>query len=95
MYILYPIYFLSSSTSFAYIIFSSLLSPSNEASVDIVHDERSFQFSPEAESRLHLHVHITLATDTEAGSPCFAQQLQCKRHIETLSIQIAFKRVLA
>ena len=74
---------------------TSLLSPSNDASVDIVDNEGSFQFSPEAEFTFHLNVQITLATDTEAGSPYFAQLLQCKRHIETLSIQLAFKRVIA
>ena len=48
---------------------SSLLSPLNDASVDIVDDEGSFQFSPEAEFTSHLYVHITLAKDTEVGSP--------------------------
>ena len=56
---------------------SSLLSPLNDGSGDIVDDEGSFQFSPEPELTSALHVHSTLATDTEAGSLCFAQQLQC------------------
>ena len=83
------------STSFVYIRVSLLLFPLNEASVDIVDDEGSFQFSPEAEFILDLHVQITLETDTEAVSRCFTQLLHCKRHIETLSIQMAFKRVIA
>ena len=65
------------------------------ASVDIADDEGSFQFFPEAEFTFCLYVHITPALDTETGSPFFAQLLQCKRHIKTLSIQIAFKRVIA
>ena len=56
---------------------SSLLSPLNDASVDFVDGMVSFQFSLEAEFTSHLYVHITLATDTEAESPCFAQLLQC------------------
>ena len=47
---------------------SLLLSPLNNAFVDIVDDEGSFQFSPEAEFTFHLYVHITLATDTEADT---------------------------
>ena len=74
---------------------SSLLSSPNDASVDIVDDEGSVQFSPEVEFTLHLHVHITFATDTEAGLPWFAQLLECKIHIETLSIQMTFKHVIA
>ena len=65
-YILYLIYFLLPS-SFIYInIISSLLSLLNAISVDIVDDEGSFQFSPEAEFTSPLCVHITRATDTEA-----------------------------
>ena len=65
-YILYLIYFLLPS-SFIYInIISSLLSLLNAISVDIVDDEGSFQFSPEAEFTSPLYVHITCATDTEA-----------------------------
>ena len=56
---------------------SSLLSPLNDASGDIVDEEASFQFSPEAEFTSPLYVHITLATNTEAESPCFKQTLQC------------------
>ena len=56
---------------------SSLLSPLNDVSVDIVGDEGSFQFSPEAEFASPLYVHINLATDTEAESLCFAQLPQC------------------
>ena len=56
---------------------SSLLLPLNEASVDIFDDEGTFQFSPEAEFTSSLYVLITLATDTEAESPTFAQLLHC------------------
>ena len=56
---------------------SSLLSLLNDSYVDSVDDEGSFQFSPEAEFTSHLYFHITLATDTEAESPWFAQLLQC------------------
>ena len=51
----------------------SLLSSLNDASVHIADDEGSSQFSPEVEVALHLYVQITLATGTEAESPCFAQ----------------------
>ena len=56
---------------------SSLLFSLNDVSVDLVDDEGSFQFSPEAEFKRPLYVHITLATDTEAEAPCFTQLLQC------------------
>ena len=56
---------------------SSLLSPLNDASVDIVDDQGSFQFSPEVEFTSPSYVHIIVATDTEAESPCFAQFLKC------------------
>ena len=56
---------------------SSPLSLINDASVDIVDDEGLFQFSSEAEFTSPLYVHITLATDSEAESPYFAQLLQC------------------
>ena len=46
-----------------------------------------FLCSSEAEFISHLYVHIVLATDTEAKSECFAQLLQCWKHVETLSIQ--------
>ena len=55
---------------------SSLLSPLNYESVNIADDEGCFQFSPEAEVISSLNVHINLATDTDAESPGFAQQLQ-------------------
>ena len=51
----------------------SLLSPLNDASVDIVDGEDSCQFSSEVEVALDLYVHITLPTGTEAESLCFAQ----------------------
>ena len=50
-----------------------MLSPLNDASVDIVDDEGSFQFSPEAEFASPLHIHATLPTDTEAKPPGFVQ----------------------
>ena len=43
----------------------------------VVDDEVSFQFCPKAEFTSPLCVHITLATDTEAESPCLAQLIQC------------------
>ena len=52
---------------------SSLLSPLNDASVDIVDDEGSFQLFLEAEFTSPLYVHVTLPTDTEAEPPCFVQ----------------------
>ena len=55
---------------------SSLLSPLNDASVDIS-DKGYFQFSPEVEFTSPLYVHITLATVIELESLCFAQLLQC------------------
>ena len=72
---------------------SSLLSTLNDASVDIVDDQDSFQFSPEAEFTLPFH--ITLVTDTEPESLCLAQLLQFKKYVEPVSIQVAFKRVIA
>ena len=48
-YNLYPIYILLSQTNFIYIKSFSLLSSSNDASVDIVDEEGSFEFSPKAE----------------------------------------------
>ena len=59
-----------------------LLSLLNDASVDILDDEVSFQFSPEAIFMSPLYIHITLATDTETESPSFAQQLQRQKHVE-------------
>ena len=48
-YNLHPIYILLSQTNFIYIKSFSLLSSSNHASVDIVDEEGSFEFSPKAE----------------------------------------------
>ena len=75
--ILYRINFLLLPTSFIYIRVSSLLSPLNSASMDIVHDEGSFQFSTEAKFISLSYVHITVATNTEVESPCFVQLVQC------------------
>ena len=47
---------------------SSLLSPLNDTSIDIVDDKGSFQFFLEGEFTSTLYVHVTLATDTE---PCY------------------------
>ena len=41
------------------------------------------------------HIHIIPATDTEAESPYFTQLLQCWKHVETLSIQMFLKPVIA
>ena len=78
-YILYHINFLSlpSQQVLFTLRVSSLLSPLNDASADIVDDEGSFQFSPEAEFRSPSYVHITFATETEAETPCLGQLLQC------------------
>ena len=81
-YILYPNYFLLLPKSLFTLRVFSLLSLLNDASVDILDDETSFQFSPEAIFISPLYIHITLATDTEAESPCFAQLLQCQKHVE-------------
>ena len=71
-YILYPIYFLILLIRFFFTLrVSSLLSPLNDASVDIVYDEGSFQFSPEAEFTSPLYICVNLSTDTEAESSCF------------------------
>ena len=45
----------------------------------LLNDGFFFQFYPEAEFTSSLYVPITLATDAEAGSPCFAQLLQYKK----------------
>ena len=74
---------------------SLLLSSLNDAFVDIVDGEGSFEFSPIAEFTSHLHVHITLAADTEATSLRLVQLLKCQKHAETLNIQIDFKRIIA
>ena len=55
---------------------SSLLSPLNDASVDIA-DKGYFQFSPEIEFTSPLYVHLTLAADIAVESLCFAQLLRC------------------
>ena len=57
---------------------SSLLSPLNHASLDIVNGEGSIQFSLELKFTSPLFVHITFATNTEVESPCFAQLLVLK-----------------
>ena len=57
--------------------FSSLLSPLNDASVDIVDNEGSLQFSREAELASPSYVHISLAADTDAELLCFTQLPQC------------------
>ena len=54
----------------------SLLSPLNDASRDTA-NEGFFQFSSEADFASTSYVHSTLAIDTEAESPYFAQLLQC------------------
>ena len=54
----------------------TLISPLSCASVDIVDDEGSFQFFPEAELTSPLYTDITRATEIEAESPYFAQMLQ-------------------
>ena len=53
-----------------------------------------FLFSSEAEFISPIYVHIVLATDTEANSQCFTQLLHCWKHVEALSIQMAFKQVI-
>ena len=63
-----------------------MLSLLNDGSVDNVADEGSFQFSPESELASPLYVHITLATGAETESPCFAQLLQCYKHVEIVNI---------
>ena len=73
-YILFIFYYCRQVLSTFWV--SSLLSLLNDASVDIVDDESSFQFSPEADFTSPLYVYITLATETEAESPGFAQLLQ-------------------
>ena len=59
------------------IYIKSLLSSLNDASVYIVDDEGSFEFSHKAEFASLLHSHITLTTNTDTESPHFTQQLQC------------------
>ena len=66
----------------------------NDASVDFVDDEGFFQFSPEAEFTPPLYVHIIFATDTEREALCFTQLLQCQKHVEPLSIEMTFKRLV-
>ena len=56
---------------------SSLPSLLNDAYSDTIDDENFFQFSLEVELASPLYVHITLVTDSEVGSPCFSQLLQC------------------
>ena len=74
-YNLYLICFLLLQTNFIYIKslrVSSILSLLNDASVDIVDNEGSLEFSPKAGFTSLLYVHIALATDTEVESPHFA-----------------------
>ena len=71
-YILHPIFFYYCQQVLFTLRVSSLLSPLNDASGDIVADEGSFQFSPEAEFTSPLYVHITLAANTETESPHFS-----------------------
>ena len=52
---------------------STLPSPLYDAFDDIVDDECSFQFSPEAEFTSPAYVHVTLTTNNQAELPCFAQ----------------------
>ena len=52
---------------------SSLLFLLNDASVDIVDDEGSFQFSLKTEFTPSSYVHITLAAGIEVEAPCFTQ----------------------
>ena len=63
--------------------------------IHFVDVESSFQFSPDAEFISLLYVHITLASDTEPESLCFPQLPLCYKHVESISIQMAFKRVIA
>ena len=62
-----------------------MLSLLNDASVDNIADEGSFQFSPESELTSPLYVHITLATDAETESPCFAQLYSVKNMLKLLT----------
>ena len=72
-----------------------LVSSLNAASVDIVNDKVSPELSPKAQFTPLLYVLITLAADAEAESHHFTQPLQCYRHVETLSIQMASKQIIA
>ena len=65
----------------------TLLSPLYDAFDDIVDDECSFQFSPEAEFTSPAYVHVTLATNNQAELPCFAQLRQSLQYVETFIIQ--------
>ena len=56
---------------------SLLLSSLNDASVDIIDDECSFEFFPKSEFTSPLYVYITHATDTEVESQHFAHFLEC------------------
>ena len=68
---------------------SSLLSPLHDESVYIADDEDSFQFSPEDEFTPSLQQ--TLKQNHRALLNGYA----LLKHVKTLSIQIAFKRVIA
>ena len=58
-YNLYLIYFLLLLHTFFPLRVSLLLPSSNDASVDVFHDESSFEFSPKAEFTSPLYVYIT------------------------------------
>ena len=70
-------------TNFIYVksFFVTLLSSSNDTSVDIVDDESSFEFSPKAEFTSPLYVYITPTIDTDAP---------CSRQRHTLRSEIIF-----
>ena len=53
-----------------------LLSPLDDACLDIANDNGSFQVSSEAEFTSPLSVHVTFATDTEEELSCCKQLLQ-------------------
>ena len=65
---------------------SSLSWPLSDASGDIINDDSSLQFSPETEFPSTSYAQITLAIDTEAESPCFAQLLECYKLVEALHL---------
>ena len=65
-HILYPIHF---QIIRSFLIITTI----KNASVHLVDDEGSFQFSPEAEFISPLHVQVTFPTDTKAESLCFVR----------------------
>ena len=76
-YDLYPIYFLLLVTNFNFVKSFFVTIIIKWASVDIIDDEGSFEFSTKAEFTSPLYIHITLATDTKAPSSGLEQLLQC------------------